>query len=53
MMARCFCETQMLPIMAKFKDGHGHRDKYFDASRKTLSQEMIMCNVKALIFIEK
>ena len=35
---RCVCETQMPPIMANFKDGQGHKDKYFDTSRKSLSQ---------------
>ena len=48
---RCVCETQMPPIMAKTKDGQGHKDKYLDFSRKILSQEMLMCNMKALIFI--
>ena len=43
---RCVCETQMPPIMAK--DGQGHKDKYLDTSRKILSQEMLMCNMKAL-----
>ena len=27
---RCVCETQMPPIKANFKDGQGHKDKYFD-----------------------
>ena len=31
-------------------DGQGHKDKYLDTSRKILSQEMLMCNMKALIF---
>ena len=48
---RCVCETQMPPIMANSKDGLGHKDKYLDASRKILAQEMLMCNMKALIFI--
>ena len=50
---RCVCETQMPPIMANSKDGQGHKDKYLDTSRKILSQEMLMCNMKALIFIQK
>ena len=25
--------------MANLKDGHGHKDKYFDSSRKFLSQK--------------
>ena len=48
---RCVCETQMPPIMANSKDGQGHKDKYLDTSRKILSQEMLMCNMKTLIFI--
>ena len=38
----------MPPIMANSKDG---QDKYLDTSIKILSQEMLMCNMKALIFI--
>ena len=45
---RCVCETQMPPIMANSEDGRGHKDKYLDTSRKILSQEMLMCNMKAL-----
>ena len=41
----------MPPIMANSKDGQGHKDKYLDTSRKILSQEMLMCNMTALIFI--
>ena len=33
------------------KDGLGHKDKYLETSRKILSQELLMCNMKALIFI--
>ena len=29
----------MPPIMANSKDGHGHKDKYLDTSRKILSQK--------------
>ena len=47
---RCVCETQMPLIMDNSKDGQDHKDKYFDTSRKILSQEMTMCNMKALIF---
>ena len=43
----------MPPIMANSKDGHGHKDIYLDTSRKILSQEMLMCNMKDLIFIRK
>ena len=38
----------MPSIMANSKDGLGHKDKYLDTSRKILSQEMLMCNMKAL-----
>ena len=37
-------------IIANSKDGQDHKDKYFDTSRKILSQKMTMCNVEALIF---
>ena len=43
----------MPPIMANSKDGQGHKDKYLDTSRKILSQEMLICNMKGLIFIKK
>ena len=36
---RCVCETQMPPIMANFKDGQGHKDKYLHTSRKFLSHK--------------
>ena len=29
--------------------GQDHKDKYFDTSRKILSQEMTMCNMEALV----
>ena len=29
--------------------GQDHKDKYFDTSRKLLSQEMTMCNMEALV----
>ena len=48
---RCVCETQMPPIIANSKDDQGHKDKYLDTSGKILSREMIMCNMKAPIFI--
>ena len=51
MLTRCVCETQMPPIMANSKDVQSHKDKYLDTSRKILSQEMLMCKLKALIFI--
>ena len=38
--------------MTNSKDGQGHRDKYLDTSRKILSQEMLMCNMKDIIFIK-
>ena len=49
--SRCVFETQMPPIMVNSKDGQGHKEKYLDISRKILSEEMLMCNIKALIFI--
>ena len=36
---RCVCETQMPPIMANSIDGLEYKDKYFDTSKKILSQE--------------
>ena len=40
----------MPPIMANSNEGQDHKDKYFDTSRKVLSQEMtIMCNMEALV----
>ena len=48
---RSVCETQMPPIMANSNDGQGHKDKYIDTTRNILSQEMLMCNKKALILI--
>ena len=38
-------------MMANSKDDQDHKDKYFETSRKILSQEMLMCNMEALIFI--
>ena len=46
---KCVCETQMLPKLANSKDGQGHKDKYLDTNEKILTQEMLMCNMKALI----
>ena len=37
----CLWNT-MPPIMANSNEGQDHKDKYFDTSRKILSQEMIM-----------
>ena len=48
---KCVCEILTPPIMANSKDGQGHKDKYLDT--KILSQEMLMCNMKDLIFIKK
>ena len=42
---------QKCPIMANSKDGLGHNHKYLDTSRKILSLEMIMCDIKTLISI--
>ena len=44
---RFVCETQMPPIMANSKDGQAHNDKYLNTSRR-----LLMCNMKALIFIK-
>ena len=41
----------MPPLMTNSKDGQVHKDKYLDTSTKILSQEMIICNMKSLIFI--
>ena len=38
--------------MANSKDGQGHKDKYLDTS-KILSQEILMCGMKALKFIKQ
>ena len=35
----------------QFNDGQDHKDKYFDSSRKILSQEMTICIVGTLISI--
>ena len=48
---RCVCKPQIPLIMANTKDGKSHKDKYFDTSRKILSQKMLMCNIKALYII--
>ena len=37
----------MPPIMANSNKGQDHKDKYFDTSRKILSQEMTMYNMEA------
>ena len=37
--------------MANSKGGQGHKDKYHDTSTKILSQETLMCNIKAWIFM--
>ena len=38
----------MPPIMTNFIEGQDHKDKYFDTSRKILSQEMTIYNIEAL-----
>ena len=40
-------------IRANSKDSQGHKEKYLDTSMTILSKEMLMCNMKALIFILK
>ena len=44
----CLWNT-MPPKMANSNEGQDHKDKYFDTSRKILSQEMTMCNMEALV----
>ena len=39
----------MPPIMANSNEGQDQKDKYFDTSRKILSQEMTICNMEALV----
>ena len=39
----------MPPMMANSNKGQDHKDKYFDTSRKILSQEMSMCYMEALV----
>ena len=41
----CFWNI-MPPIMANSNEGQDHKDKYFDTSRKILSQEMTMYNME-------
>ena len=36
------------PDNANSNEGQDHKDRYFDTSRKILSQEMTMCNMEAL-----
>ena len=43
----------MPPIMANSNEGQDHKDKYFDTSRKILSQEMTMCKMEALVSYPK
>ena len=37
----------MPPIMVNSNEGQDHKDKYFDTSRKILSQEMAIYNMEA------
>ena len=39
--------------MANSKDGQGHMDKYLGQDLLILSQELLIYNMKALIFITK
>ena len=39
----------MPPIMANSNEGQDHKEKFFDTSRKILSQEMTMCKMEALV----
>ena len=43
----------MPPIMTNSKDGLGHKEKILNTSWKILSLEILMYNMKALIFIMK
>ena len=42
-----FQQDVMPPIMAISNDGQDHKDKYFDTSRKILSEEVTMYNMEA------
>ena len=37
-------------IMANSKYAQGHKDRYLDTDTRILSQEIFMCNTKAIIF---
>ena len=37
------------PIMANSNEGQDHKDKYFDPSRKILSQEMTLYKMEELV----
>ena len=39
----------MPPVMANSNEGQDDKNKYFDTSRKILSQEMTMYNMEALV----
>ena len=41
-----FVKKQISLWKANSKDGQDHKDKYFDASRKILSREMTICNMR-------
>ena len=43
----CLWNT-MPPIMANSDEGQDRKDKYFDTSRKILSQEMTLYNMEAI-----
>ena len=43
----------MPSIMAYSKDDKDQKDKYLETIRNMLSQEMHLCNMKALIFMDK
>ena len=44
----CLWNT-IAPKIANSIDDQDHKDKYFDTSKKILSQEMTMCNIKTII----
>ena len=48
---RLVCEKQMPPIIVNSKDGQGHNENYLGTNRTILSQEMLTCKMKVLIFL--
>ena len=46
---RCVCEHNA----SDNGQGQDHKDKYFDTSRKILSQEMTLCKMEALVSYPK
>ena len=49
---KCVCETQLPPVMANnFKDSQGHKENTLIPVQNIFSQEMLMYNRKAQVFI--